>query len=313
MKHYLTPLFFLFFVTAVNAQNIVLNPDFAAYTTCPTGPGQMAYCNNWYSPNIATPDYFNACSSFMSVPSNVNGYQASPSMAYAGTYTYVQGTGAHEYIAANIPALIPGGQYKVTIRVSLSDSSTYGTDGLGIFFYKLAKPDTTNPGVISYTPQVDYTSYGPITNKINWVTLSTIFVADSAYTHMTIGNFKDDAHTTLVLDSSKIGTIWTPFAYYLYDSVALELISGTIVSSSNNVTNTVFPNPFSDFCTLYIGSHTDPYTLSVMNIQGASVYNIPDITSDEVRIQRNDLPPGFYYYHLRSRNGAIAAGQLVIQ
>jgi len=95
-----------------------------------------------------------------------------------------------EYIGTDFAALTIGQTYTMSITVSLADGSGLATDGLGVFFttYQLNKPMQST--TLMVTPQVDYSSFGIITDKINWVTLSKTFVADSAYTHLVVGGFK---------------------------------------------------------------------------------------------------------------------------
>jgi hypothetical protein len=305
----------LLFGTAA-AQNIVPNPGFVAYDTCPNSFSQIARCTGWRSANKGTPDYYNSCvSSAVGVPVNINGYQASSDNAYAGVYSFAQGGGQPEYITIGIPALQIGITYTVKINVSLADSATYGCDGLGVFFYINRRPDTASVALIPFTPQVDYSSLGAITDKSNWVTLSKTFVADSAYTHIVIGSFKAEAALTKVLDTAKAAhTIYTPFAYYFIDSVIIAPPFNLDVSDAAPQLNAaIYPNPFAGSCTVWLGSaYSLPCELSIYNIQGSLVRKVSNITGRQTVIEQEGLQTGIYYYQLRNASDVIHTGKLVV-
>src|SRR6185437_14325478 len=102
-----------------------------------------------------------------------------------------------EYLFVNIPALALDTTYKVTIEVSLADSSRFATDGMGVLFTTYGSPDQYTDGTLNATPQIDYSNYGVITDTVHWVTLSSTFAADSPYTSMIIGGFKDASKMTI--------------------------------------------------------------------------------------------------------------------
>lgn len=299
---------------AASAQNLLPNPNFTNYNHCPTTYSNILDCTSWSSPNHGTPEYFNSCTSgALSVPLNLTGYQAAADGAYTGAYSYAQGGGAAEFITATLPALQVGKTYKVTLKVSLCDSATHGCDGLGVLFRMNAWADSTGL-LVTATPQIDYSSYGAITDKVNWQILSKTFVADSAYTHILIGNFKTEASLTKVLDPSVV-TMNTPFAYYYYDSASVERVTGADVAEEEKPFGArVYPNPFTDHCTIRIeNSGNQPCNLSVFNVQGALVRSIPGITGQQATFYRGELPVGFYFYELRTNDGMIANGKLIIR
>ncbi|MBC7554783.1 MAG: gliding motility-associated C-terminal domain-containing protein [Taibaiella sp.] len=103
-------------------------------------------------------------------------------------------------------------------------------------------------GTLPFAPQVDYSSYGIITDKINWTTLTKTFVADSAYTHLVVGCFKP-------LGSIQVDTAENPGsalereyqrAYYYISKIGIPddradtLISGDPVDTTTHI----FPNSF---------------------------------------------------------------------
>src|SRR5271157_5345469 len=83
-------------LNSLHAQNLVPNPSFEQYDTCPNSSGQINYAKYWFQGGPGNPDYFNICSSTLpypgnqfSVPQNAWGYQfAYEGNAYCGEYSY---------------------------------------------------------------------------------------------------------------------------------------------------------------------------------------------------------------------------------
>lgn len=233
-----------------------------------------------------------------------------------GFYTFDAASPYREYIGTDIPPLAIGQAYSVSMSVSLADSVRFASDGLGVFFYINAKPDTTLRDWIPVTPQIDYTDNGIIADKENWTILTKEFIADSAYTHLVIGAFASDADISLSAPSAYMSA-FGQIAYYFIDSVSVTPSGkpGTGVALLANRLNAhVAPNPFKDVTTLTFNNLAgEQYALSVYNAQGSIVYKKDNITASQVTIERNNLPGGFYYYQLHSAIGIAASGKIVAE
>jgi hypothetical protein len=80
-----------------------------------------------------------------------------------------------------------------------------------------------------------------LNDTLNWTTISGTFVADSAYTHVMLGNFFDDASIDTV--RLKQNPNWV--AYYYLDDVYVGKVgehTNSIETISNDVVR-IFPNP----------------------------------------------------------------------
>jgi hypothetical protein len=311
-------------------QNIVPNPTFYTYWSCPPSQSQINLCKYWYNVTSVTPDYWNACNTnpYTSCPSNFAGYQSAPDSAMTGVFTYAPRANAREYFGTDIPALTIGETYQVTVKVSLADSVEYASDGLGVFFYVDAKPDTTLDTLIVVTPQIDYTSYGVISDKVNWTILTASFVADSAYTHLVIGNFKSDTNISLV----HTPTYWSAYAnasYYYFDSVSVEKViaikptdtitviispgtidsvTGTIDSIKTTQTTILeqdleelYPNPVTD--ELVINTSRRAYQSFTITNSIRQVMMQKSITSSTTAVNTKSLPKGVYMIVLKGEEG----------
>jgi hypothetical protein len=215
----------IFFVSAT-AQNLVRNPSFETYSICPGSTSQLT-CSFWYvSQN--SPDYFNVCSgsgASTGVPENVCGTQSAASgVAYTGILcygifspTYVPE--GREYITGELTTpLVPGTRYYVSFKVSRSEMCSHAIDHLGAKFLTSA-PD---PLAISNNAQIVSTAV--ISDQNSWTLISGSFVADAAYTYISIGNHYSDALTTVnFLDPVTLGYN----AYYYIDDVCVSTVPST--------------------------------------------------------------------------------------
>ncbi|HTA27790.1 MAG TPA: hypothetical protein VK809_08375, partial [Bacteroidia bacterium] len=120
---------------ALKAQtNLVQNPSFEIYDTCPKLQDEISYAVGWNHFD-GTPDYFNACCPFTTssfcVPYNWGGYQqAASGVAYSafGAYSlnYHSNT-IREFSGGILSApLSIGTKYFVSFKVSLSISNQIG-------------------------------------------------------------------------------------------------------------------------------------------------------------------------------------------
>lgn len=215
----------LFLISGYLGLGQVSTPPFTNNTGCPSSYSQVYHCVGWRQPTGGTSDYFHACatSSLMDVPDNYFGNQQAVNptdSTYTGIYTTIQQSLSDykEYIATSFKPLTIGQTYTMTITVSLADKSTYANDGFGVFFSTYKVDRQSFYSTMPITPQVDYSSYGVITDKVNWVSLTKTFVADSAYTHLMVGCFKP---TGVMIIDTVPSTFPSGYAYYYIGSIGM--------------------------------------------------------------------------------------------
>lgn len=236
MKRLVTTILSLMLLSHVSlAQNHVINGDFEYRSSCPWMYGHVSFCNNWRQYTDGTSDYFNACApstSQVNVPYTWFGYQqAASGQGYGGGFVYLPAPNfsKKEYLAGEMIPLDIGRPYEVSISVSLADSLSVATNDLGIFFYKDGPYTRRGSGVLNVTPQVSFSSYGPITDTANWVRLRKVFVADSSYSNLVIGGFMENH----VLTTSVVGTGST--GYYFFDSVVVKPFDSLAINIDDTV------------------------------------------------------------------------------
>ena len=281
MKQKFNKIFFIFFVSTLffinqnNAQNLVLNPSFEITTSnCANfgGEGFTTDLVDWDDANsgadsCSSPDLFSACNLFATVmPNSILGYQQSRTgTRHAGFISHEALDEYREYIEGKLSTPMVAGQtYCVSFYISLANDVAYATNNIGVkfsntLFQRNACPGQTN-SLINLTPDLNYTC-GPITDTTNWVRLQWDYTAIGGEQFFVIGNFFNNANTTIVNNPG--GGFTNPYAYYFIDDVSiipspccfaeitetqsfcindtpqqLVFTSGTGTSCSNNITGT---------------------------------------------------------------------------
>lgn len=209
-------------------QNLVKNPSFEEFVTCPSNLGSFnSDLITWSTPTQGSTDYFNTCSTTMGIPDNFNGSQHSKfGQGYAGMYLYAPGD-YREYIQAElIHNLTKGTKYALSFYISRAEKSDYAITDLEAVFSE-EKLDLSIKKELSRMqlsrikenkfhwveiPNTDFHS-----DSEGWILVSTEFTATGSENFMTLGNFKSNKATRL----KKIRGGSNKGAYYYIDMVSL--------------------------------------------------------------------------------------------
>jgi hypothetical protein len=206
---------------SLNAQNLVPNPDFEAYHNCPPYPGQIQQTVAWDTPNNNSTDYYHRCAEpdhGASVPVNDLGEQIPASgNAYTGIRIWIPiipGNPVYrEYLAAPLLAPLEAGTvYEVKFKVSLAETSSHATDGLGLYFSTLP---FINERLYAVNPQIQNPAGNILKNQTEWTTISGTYRAEGGEQYILIGNFQEDAVMTRILVDEQDA----PKVYYYVDDV----------------------------------------------------------------------------------------------
>lgn len=213
------------------AQQLVPNGDFESYAQCPDYVSQIDRATGWSRPTDGTSDYLNACLGVpfsLSVPGNQFGHEPAHSgSGYAGFYTFYATTEAdvpgdldREYVTRALASpLVPGETYAVEFFVSLADVSKYAVNDIGLLFSTYA-PYRPDEHAIEAVPQVRHGGVSWLDDKNGWMRIGGCFTADSAYTHITIGNFNNGPGTAFLQVPTNYPLTW--FSYYYIDDVSVQ-------------------------------------------------------------------------------------------
>lgn len=242
MKLPIVLLSFSLFSSLIFAQNLVPNPSFETYSSCPNNYNQVSRATGWYpSANNNNPtyhtEYCNSCgTSTFQVPSNTWGNQtAATGVAYMAEVSMapsVQPNYRENIFAQLTSPLIIGNSYFVSMKVSHTDESQYATNNFGAKFSTLPTFPINNICQV-YSPTI-------ITDKTNWTTISGCFIADSAYEYICLGNFFTDANT--LVQQSCPSCQFSLYGYYVDDisvtSVSTNILGNTSICTGDNSTLT---------------------------------------------------------------------------
>lgn len=86
---------------------------------------------------------------------------------------------------------------------------------------------------------------------------------------------------------------------------------------NNTVTPVVslYPNPFSDEAILSVGKNVQLQnaTLHVYDVLGKEIRTIAGISTNEIRIDRKEMPAGMYFYRLINKGNNVATGRMIVK
>lgn len=148
-----------------------------------------------------------------------------------------------EYIEVALDSpLLANKKYCVQFYVNLADSSGYATDGMGAYLSVDTVKDYSTDFNLPYIPQIANPDGNILTDHINWVLISGEYIANGGEKFITIGNFKDDAHS----QTQHVGPSgpWLQWCYYYIEDVYVGVCDTVtpISESSINIPNIFTPN-----------------------------------------------------------------------
>jgi hypothetical protein len=251
----ITLLCFLTGSISIFAQNLVPNPDFENYSSLPDSWSQWGRCDSWTSAGgisvdglYGDPDYFHVNGSGSvqlpsTAPAYINPQSGDAVMGFLGYHDpYMTTTDVREYLMTQLTSpLVIGEYYELSFWISNGESGIghyYSCDGIGLNL-SVDPLNQGGPSYINQTPEMEIS--GDQWSNV-WEKKTFYFLADSAYSYLTIGNFYDDAtiNTTVQVTGP------APFAgaYYYVDNFDVHLSSTQ--AGTNEVklsTLQVYPNP----------------------------------------------------------------------
>jgi hypothetical protein len=278
------------------AQNLVPNPSFEVYSTCPDMSSQLPYAAPWVGITTNSTDYFNACSTGgTNVPYGAGFQYARSGLAYAGLWAVnPYGYNYREYAEVSLTQpLMADSCYIIEFYCSLSNVCRFGVNKLGACL-SVSPLSMVGPGtVLQYVPQIESGTY--LNDTLNWMRISGPYHALGGEQYITIGNFRTDSLT----DSTHVGGTY-PGAYYLIDDIKVERVAGCDFSGIREIVNssklTVYPNPADQQISI---ETPEMGTLMVSNITGFPVKQIL-ITGKRIDIDISDLSSGVYFLSCKS-------------
>lgn len=220
------------------SQNLIIDGGLEDTLKCPQSGGRFYHPTNtnerytaqWRATTLASPDYNNSC--------GYNTFQSRTGDGYAGIL-YYDPSEYREYISALMSqAMVAGECYYVEYYVALNANSTLAIDEIQVHFSNGVPLDMTfpPPGPLVLTPHLQAAS-APTSSSYQKV--SGFYTAAGGEDVMTMGNFHDNANTTLTTVSA-VGSV---NAYYFIDDVTVtQLDLGPDVDLCEGDSSLVVPN-----------------------------------------------------------------------
>lgn len=283
------------------AQNLVPNPSFEDITLCPYTWAQVDSAVSW-DIYRASPDLFNACSPGGYGTTNVFGTRpAADGEGYVGMYCYYASLfNRREYVGAPlINPLVPGLPTNISFKVASAGgggevfSMQYWVSGIGIKFsmepWYEAKPTMTisNSAAVWSTAVIDY--------QPDWTTVSGVYVPDSAYAYVVVGNFFGDNDITI---ASASGT--TPAAYYFVDDICVSqgttapcLVTAGMQEPGTGTVGAWY-DPLGGMVRITLPSGASPTAVDLLDATGRVARRTRVLNSNSVFIDATGLVPGVY-------------------
>ena len=314
---YKTFLYIIFFSIAIFSkqniyaqQNLVPNPSFEEYDTCPTfaslyGALQIQHCLQWYSPTKGTSDYFNVCCdnhSCVHVPDNCFGFQHPyDGNGYLGLFTYLirkNDSNDHyrEYVQTNLnTSLKQGEEYYFEFHISRAEYYYIAIDRSGALFtsYPISRNDFQP---IIAKPQIENPRHQIIKDTVGWIKISGTFVAEGGECYLTIGNFYTPEETDVYIYDQANGH--EDYAYYYIDGIILREVDSWI-----DIPNVFTPNGdgYNDMF-LVKSKSLDYFKGEIFNRWGVKLFEWHNPRQGwDGTYKGNDCPVGVYYYIINAK------------
>jgi hypothetical protein len=229
------------------AQNLVPNGSFEEYTVCPPSFGYAQYATGWQNLHTNSADYFNRCNTGLvaGVPYNSFGYQEpADGDAYMGLVTTFPGLPSYREIVGTelLEPLVPGVPVCISFKVAVGgfgswngNSAVYTAKGIGVQFFTEFPLNWSSFLFPNNSPA--YLDIVP-TDTSSWYDVTALYVPDSAYTHIAIGNFFNDNMSDIAVIDASYGIFFT--SYSLLDDVKLLVQNGICNINNIDETNAIY-------------------------------------------------------------------------
>ncbi len=316
MKNHLNSVVFILILTlwpcAYGQVNLVPNPSFEEYLSCPDDLNQVDSLIAWKNYGNS-PDFFHACAtSFADVPFNSAGYQQPASgFGYAGLLIYEGFTNYREFIGVELTSSLNAGTtYYASMKINFANIPgadpefewwNCATSKLGMRFSNSAFSEFSPHPIDNFCHILDETI---ITDTLTWFRVFGSFTPASTFDFLVIGNFFDDSSSDTLMLNSVI-----PAGYYYIDDVVVSTDSafaqdfvGKIVVNANSDFS-IYPNPIDKICQieLMIQTDNDPLSVQLVNPCG-QVVMVTEFFGNQLSLDLSQLPAGIYLVQIIGRD-----------
>lgn len=297
-------------LTSEGQVNLVQNPSFEDTVYCPGNVGQIAASPPWAS-IAGSSDYYHTCGyNGFGVPGNSRGYQlAFTGGGYAGISLWaLHLSNGREFLGVPLTSELDSGyRYIVKCNVSLADSFQYAVSNFGFYFSEGVPPDD-DQFLLQLQPQVELDTGEYMDDKVGWMEVGGMFIAEGNEEFLTIGNFDSDNEidTLYVGDANDFSV-----AHYYVDSVSVLLDTTYHVGVEDPASSglSLWPNPAGEWLVVNVSSHQQG-EMVMFDASGRPVLS-QQITSDRLYLEVSILDSGIYTVSLHSDEGVLRKKALI--
>lgn len=306
---------FVLFAQFCGAQSLVLNYNLEGYSQCPQMLFNILDANNCTEPTEGSPDYFNVCSTggMVDVPFNVFGAEdAHSGDGYVGFWALIDTLRQdpyREYVQMQLSSpLQVGKEYCVSFYVSDADRFLLACNGIGLLFRVGASFNILNTDMVQLAP--DIVSNTIVDDTTGWTLVSGTFTADSAYTHLIIGNFYDNNTVQFAFTGQYppgLEDIYGAY-YYLDDVTVEECPDSTVNPLPIKIPNVFTPAVKDGLNDAFVIENLPPNSaLTIYSRWGNVVYNTNNYLNNWTG---DNHPESVYYYILATPDGKTYKGTI---
>jgi hypothetical protein len=293
MKKILT-LFLLLTHGICCGQNLITNPDFELFTSCPTTLGQVSLANSWFDV-VINADYYNCGLSTSPYISNSTAYSGTGFMGFA---SYGDANGSAEAIGQYLSQpLLSGHSYTATFVAKKTTNGIFSSicGGIALYGFKNTTPPATGSIHTSQLPNAILLGIGDTVSNSNWQTFSINFIPSDTINEIvfTVEPSPNCQECVFI------------------DNIYLQIAQPNSALESNNDNRlNVFPNPFISNLNIQIN---DSETAEIILYNLSSKKILQQTITNTTTINTEKIVKGIYFYELRSRNGDIKIGKIIKQ
>ncbi len=311
------------FYSKAYSQNLVPNPSFENYDTCPTSSSQISFAIPWQGITTNSSDYFNSCNiGGPSVPLvGGGGFQyARTGNAYAGVWL-VNGyySNYREYIRVKLNSSLElDSCYLIEFYCNLHNLSRYGINKIGALLSN-SPVNNVGPGpfdlVLQYSPQIESNMF--LNDTLNWMKISARYTALGGEEYITIGNFRTD----ILTDTIHVGGSNYNGSYYFIEDVRVEKIPNcdstllNIEANKKNYNLKLYPNPNDGRMNfVYDLVESEKGELVIYDISGRTIqsFKLQIGTNNQLFIDETKLGSGVYFYKVLINEKITTSDKLII-
>lgn len=329
MKYIIASILLLSSIFLSGQNNLVPNPDFEQYYSCPNSVEQLNRVKYWFSSRHPknSEEYFNACCKptpyfTYGIPKNNFGEQWPHSdSGYVGFIFYYYNENPlppvnnyREYIQVKLTdTLKKGCEYCVSFFVSPADNATIGVKQIGAFL----SSDTIFPPpgevLIDTSAQVEYSGL-PIEDTLVWTEVSGTFIAKGDEAYIALGNFNSDANTDTVIYKNKFHSVGT--SYYYLDDVSVYYCGPDTTNKPEPVHFIrVYPNPaINELIVEFFNIDFEGSAITFYDMLGRMVGKtaLSEYEEGKALVNLTDLASGTYIYRVTTSGWWFKRGKVVV-